>query len=85
MNQNDYAKQLEIELMKKAATLNYMTKEARQRYNTVKLAHPQIAEQALMIILRGVETGQIKMVDDLMLKNILSQLINKKQGKIIRK
>jgi len=85
MNQAEYERILEIELIKKAATLNYMTKKARQRYNTVKLAHPQIAEQALMIILRSIETGQIKMVDEIMLKKILSQLITNKQGTIKRK
>lgn len=85
MNEEDYRKQLEIELIKKAATMNYMTKKARQRYNTVKIAHPRIAEQALMFILKNIETGQIKIVNESMLKNILSQLINKKQGRIIRK
>lgn len=85
MNLEEYQNRMEVELIKKAATLNYMTKKARQRYNNVKLAHPQLAEQALMMILRGVEEGRIKIVNELMLKGLLSQLINKKQGLITRK
>lgn len=76
---NDYKRRMEAEMVKKAATLNYMTREARERFNNVKLAHPEVADEALMVILDGVRRGRVRMIDDPALKSILTQIINKKR------
>ncbi len=61
----------------------YLTKEALQRYGTVKLAHPNNAMQAL------IRVGEIlqktpRMINDQELKEILSGFSSKKQFRIKR-
>ncbi|MFO7710891.1 MAG: DNA-binding protein [Candidatus Woesearchaeota archaeon] len=61
----------------------YLTKEALQRYGTVKLAHPNNAMQAL------IRVGEIlqktpRMINDQEMKDILTGLSKRKQFRIKR-
>jgi len=89
MNQEDYLKAIEeqrqAEAVKEAALFNFMTREARERFKRVELAHPENAHKALMIILNEVQKGKLKQVDDLTLKKLLNIINEKKEYKIIRK
>jgi len=82
MNQDEYLRTLEqqkqVQAVKDAALFNFMTREARERFRRVEMAHPENANKALMTILQGVQTGRIKQVNDEMLKSILIDLKSKK-------
>ena len=63
-----------------------MTKEALQRYGTVKLAHPEIAVTALVALAQSLERGLISRISDEMLKKVLQNIQGKKRDiKIVRK
>ncbi|MFH1590985.1 MAG: DNA-binding protein [archaeon] len=51
-----------------------MTKDAVQRYGTLKTAHPEKAVKVLVIIGRMVEKGQLTVIDDEALKALLRQM-----------
>jgi len=89
MNQEEYLKNLEeqrqAEAVKEAALFNFMTREARERFRRVEMAHPDNAHKALMIILQEIQKGKVKQVNDETLKKLLSLLNQKKDYKIIRK
>ncbi|MBD3312691.1 hypothetical protein GF352_04535 [archaeon] len=89
MNQEDYLKRLEQEkqaqAVKEAALFKFMTKDARERFRRVEMAHPGNAQRALMFILQKIQQGAIKQVDDNLLKKILANLKNKKEYNIINK
>ena len=38
----------------------YLTKEALQRYGTLKLAHPETATHFIMAVAQAIETGRLK-------------------------
>ena len=60
-----------------------MSKDALQRYGNIKSAHPEKALTLLAILGKGLESGQIKTVDDKLLKLILLKIQEeKKQFKI---
>ena len=89
MNQEEYIKTIEkrrqLAAAKESALFNFMTKEARERYRRVEIAHPETANKALTIILQGVQTGRIKQANDETLRKILKELSNvKKSYNIIR-
>lgn len=73
LNQNDI-RAAQIDALKKQLLANCMTKEARERLNTVRVAHPDTAEQVEMYLLQAVQSGQTPKVDDALLKNMLIQL-----------
>lgn len=79
------------QLQQEIATLEtiskqYMTKEAIARYGNVKLAHQEVAVQALLIIVKGVQSGQIKeKIDDDDFKNLLKQITGKKKETKIKR
>jgi len=95
--QRKFVEQQEEELKERAqlqqdiATLEtiakqHMTKEAISRYGNVKLAHPEKAIQALVMIVQGVQAGQInEKVDDSRFKMLLQSLIETKKETKIRK
>lgn len=88
MNQKEYLKMLEQEkqaqAVKEAALFQFMTKDARERFRRVEMAHPKNAQRALMFILQKVQQGAIKQVDEELLKKILTSLNNKKEYNIIQ-
>lgn len=63
----------------------HMTKDAIQRYGNIKSAHPEKALQILAVLGKGIEAGQLKTVDDVMLKNLLSRLQEEKRDFNIRR
>ena len=82
------AKQLEaVEAVVKA----HLTKEALQRYGTLKLAHPETAIQLLVAIAQALETGRLRgMLNEEQMVNALQQLSRlsqkgKRETRIIRK
>ncbi|MEK6854176.1 MAG: DNA-binding protein [Nanoarchaeota archaeon] len=84
----DAAKQLEaVEEVVKA----HLTKEALQRYGTLKLAHPETATRLLIAIAQALETGKLRgMLSDGQLISALQQLSRlsqkgKSEIRIIRK
>jgi programmed cell death protein 5 len=82
------ARQLEaVEEVVKA----HLTKEALQRYGTLKRAHPETATQLLIAIAQALETGRLTgMLSEEQLVNALQRLSqlsqkSKKEIRIIRK
>lgn len=68
----------------------HMTKEALQRYGTVKLAHPEKATQLMIAIAQAIEAGRLKgMLNEQQLVTALKQLSRLSQQqrkvKIVRK
>jgi programmed cell death protein 5 len=62
------------------------TPEALQRYGNIKVAHPETANQLIMIIAQLMNAGHIKrQIDDAALKRILAQLSQKREIKITRR
>jgi len=86
MDQNELAAQ-QMEAMKKALLDKVISKEARERLNTIRVAHPQLAQQVEVIIMQAVQSGQLQgVLDDKGLKIILNQVIpDKKEFKVLRK
>lgn len=63
------------EVMKKAMLRRVLTSEARQRLGRVRLAHPKLAKQAEMLILRAMRArGAEEKINDDELKQILKRL-----------
>ena len=89
MDVAEYKKQLEkqqVELLKKAVALKYMTKEARERINRIKLIKPEIAEQVESALLQAVQTGQIKdRITESQVVLILDDISSKKKFRILKK
>ncbi len=53
----------------------HLTKEALQRYGTLKLAHPETATQLVMVVAQAIEAGKLRgMLGDEQLKEVLQQL-----------
>ena len=67
-----------------SALKQMMTPEALQRYGNVKLAHPETAIQALVILAQMAQTGNTGgMITDTGLKDVLTRLSqHKKQTKV---
>jgi len=56
-----------------------MTKEAISRYSNVKIAHPEKAVHALMVMARALETKQVTQINDDLLKHFLGALTPEKK------
>ena len=70
----------QVKVIKKAALLRYMTKEARERLNRVKLVKPDIAEQVELALLQALQAGQIReRVTEVQLKQILQEIMQSKR------
>lgn len=63
----------------------YLSKEALQRYSTLKLVHPDQAVKVLLVLSHGVQTGKLKQVSDEQLKALLRDFMPKKKEFKIRK
>jgi len=74
----------QIEMLENIAK-QYLSKEAISRYGNLKVAHPDVAIQAIAVIAQA--AGQIKeKISDEQFKNILKQMQKpKKEFKILRK
>lgn len=67
-------KEKKAKAMKKAMLRKHLTSEARQRLGRVRLAHPKLAEQAEMVVLRTMRMGRKEKINDKELKQILKRL-----------
>ncbi len=63
------------EKQKKLLLMKILTKEAYERLGRVRLAHPEIAEQAEQIIISWYMQGRINEINDAQLKSLLSKLV----------
>ncbi|HIH92186.1 TPA: hypothetical protein HA281_05260 [Candidatus Woesearchaeota archaeon] len=60
------------------------TREALERYGTIKTAFPEKAVQVLVVLAQFIQSGKVKHVDDDLLKKLLTQLTPKKRETQIR-
>ncbi len=79
----------QLEAIEEAVKAHF-TKEALQRYGTLKLAHPETATQLLLAVAQAIESGKLRgMLGDEQLKEALQQLSRLsqkgKETRIIRK
>lgn len=84
MNQDEIYQQMQAENMKKQILFKHMTKEARERLNFVKQAHPQLAEQMEMAILQTLQMGHNLTIDENQIREIFNKLYSKKEFSIRR-
>ena len=89
MNQEEYQKELEkqqMELLKKAASLKFMTKEARERLNRVKVVKPELAEKVEVALLQAINAGQIRgQISESQIMAILEEVSQNKNFRILRR
>ena len=72
-------------VQKKNLLKNHLTREALERLARVRLAHPNLAEQAEFVILQATQTGKIEQINEIQLKEILKELNSgKKQFRFIK-
>jgi len=60
------------------------TKDALERYGTIKAAFPDKAVQLLVVLAQFIQSGKVRQVDDSLLKKLLTQLTPKKRDIQIR-
>lgn len=76
----------QVEILKKIATLKYMTKKARERLNRVKLVKPKLAEKVELALLQAIQTGQIKdRITEQQIIKILDEISERKKFRILKK
>ena len=82
----------EIELQKRVLALEekvrpFLSKDAIARYGNIRVSHPDIAIQLLVILSRAIDAGKLRgEITGEQLKALLQQIIpQKKEFKIIRK
>lgn len=81
----DNLKKQQIEVLKKAATLKFMTKKARERLNRIKMVKPEVAEKVEFAIIQAVQTGQIKdRINETQLVSILKEINESKKFNILK-
>lgn len=88
--QQELKEQVQIKqqiLMLENIAKRYLTRDAIERYGTLKSAHPEIAVRAIAIIAQAAQQGEIKeIITDDMFKTILKQIQTPKRDiKITRK
>lgn len=82
--QNMQEAQLEEELKK--AMSQILTSRARERLANIRASKPEFATQVKILILQLAQSNQIKIpLDEIGLKEILNQLVQKKDFRIRRK
>ncbi|MBI3036137.1 hypothetical protein HYY73_00040 [Candidatus Woesearchaeota archaeon] len=78
--QNSERQQAEMEASQQLEAIEdavkaHLTKEALQRYGTLKLAHPETAIQLVIAVAQAIEAGKLRgMLGDEQLKEVLQQL-----------
>ncbi len=72
---NEEMEKLQIEKKKKEILRKVLTKEAFERLGRVRIAHPEIAEKAEIVIINWYLSGKVNSIDDNQLKSILSKLV----------
>ncbi len=78
--------ELKQELFKaEAAIKTLMTREAIVRFGNIKAADPEKAMQITAVIINLVNSGQVRSVDDEILKRILATITPKKKDINIRR
>ena len=76
----------QMDVFKKSVILKYMTKEARERLNRIRLVKPEIAEKIEIAIIQAIQQGQIKeILTEQQLMNILNELTEKKGFRILKR
>lgn len=82
MDDKEYQKKLQeqqMDVVRKAALLRYMTKDARERLNRIRLVKPELANKVEYALLNALQMGRIKdRLTDVQLKEILTQVIETK-------
>lgn len=80
---NDYSKKEKNVEKELEAIFNkivpFMTSEALNRLLNIKAAHPDLYQQAILIIYHNIANGTISKVDDKTLKYILDKISEKKR------
>ncbi|PIO00342.1 hypothetical protein COT72_01395 [archaeon CG10_big_fil_rev_8_21_14_0_10_43_11] len=78
--------QAEHEEARKNVLAQTLTPQARERLNTVRIAHPELAQTVELTLIQALQSGQFaKRVDDETLKELLTALKPKKRDFIIRR
>ena len=89
MNKEEYKNEIEkhqMAMLKKAMTLKYMTKEARERLNRVRVIKTELVEKVEMALLQAIQSGQIKnRISEIQIIKILEDIDEKKKFRILRK
>ncbi len=85
--QRQSEEQQKYETARKQLFQQLLTKEARERLNNVRVAHPELAQKVELAIVQAVQSGQVKnVIDDELVKHLLISLQPKKRDfKITRK
>ncbi|MBU5688932.1 MAG: DNA-binding protein [Candidatus Aenigmarchaeota archaeon] len=82
---NDLQREKEIERIKKIVLSRILTKDANERLARLKLVKPDLANQLELYLVQLYQAGQIKsIINDEQIKNILSQITEKRQFNIRR-
>jgi programmed cell death protein 5 len=78
--------QRQLESVKKSMFQKFLSREARQRLATVRMAHPALAEQVEMALLDAAQSGMIKEeISELQIRAVLERAAaEKKNFKLIR-
>lgn len=94
-NQSSERQQAEAEMARQLEAIEgavkaHLTKEALQRYGTLKLAYPETATQLILAVAQAIDAGRLKgMLSDEQLVRVLKQLsqMQPQRGKtrIVRK
>lgn len=64
------------EMVRRTVLMQFLTKEARERLNRVRLAHPELATQFEFSLFQAVQTNQLnKELTDEQVKEILEEMI----------
>ncbi|MCS7134880.1 MAG: DNA-binding protein [Candidatus Aenigmarchaeota archaeon] len=81
----DIEKIKEMERVKKIILGRILTKEASERLARLKIVKPELANQLEIYLVKLYQAGQIKrVIDDNQMKNILSQISERKEFRIRR-
>ncbi len=71
---NQQRNEQQFNMLRQQLLTKSLTKEARSRLNTVRVAHPDVAAQVEMTLLRLAQEGRIPQIDDAQLKELLNHI-----------